>query len=225
VRWGCGGRGTAYRCPPDAQIVLATLIAQRDQTVATERLIRNCWGDSPPVSASTQIHAFISTLRRLFGLARTGLPDGLPALLTTPLSFLVGIRRAGLAKPSWRRHQTGRALGAGGVVFAAGPDGGDPQRPPVGVGEHLQVAAVVLVLAGPPQVRAVRAGCGAPVDTDHGAVQIQGGVACGFGCGDGLGQARAAATRLVILWRRSAGSTPPIGERLAYAACASSLPH
>lgn len=33
-----------------AQIVLATLIAQCDQTVIAERLIRNCWGDSHPTT-------------------------------------------------------------------------------------------------------------------------------------------------------------------------------
>lgn len=74
-----------------AQIALATLIAHRDQTVTAERLIRNCWGDDPPVTASTQIHAFISALRRQLGLARTASPTGLPALLTLSPGYRLSV--------------------------------------------------------------------------------------------------------------------------------------
>jgi hypothetical protein len=44
--------------------------------------------------------------------------------------------------------------------FPARSHGADPDRPAVRVGHHLHVPAVVLVLCGPPQVRAVRAGMG-----------------------------------------------------------------
>lgn len=47
-----------------AQIVLATLIAHRNQIVPQERLIRICWEEAPPATATTQIHAFISALRK-----------------------------------------------------------------------------------------------------------------------------------------------------------------
>jgi hypothetical protein len=50
-----------------------------------------------------------------------------------------------------RGQQLGMGAGAGGVVLAAGPHVGGPQRPPVGRGDHLDVAAVVMVLARPPQ--------------------------------------------------------------------------
>lgn len=47
-----------------AQIVLAALIAHRNQIIPQERLIRICWDDSPPATAPTQIHGFISALRK-----------------------------------------------------------------------------------------------------------------------------------------------------------------
>jgi hypothetical protein len=40
----------------------------------------------------------------------------------------------------------------GGVVFTAGPDLRCPQRPAVGRGEDLDVAAMVVVFARPPQI-------------------------------------------------------------------------
>lgn len=63
--------------------------------------------------------------------------------------------------------------GAGGVVLAAGPDRRDPERPAVGCGNDLDVAAVVRVLARPPQVGLVRAGDGNAIGTDDGAVEVE----------------------------------------------------
>lgn len=47
-----------------AQIVLAALIAHRNEIIPQERLIRICWEESPPATAPTQIHGFISALRK-----------------------------------------------------------------------------------------------------------------------------------------------------------------
>jgi hypothetical protein len=63
--------------------------------------------------------------------------------------------------------------GAGGVVLAAGPHRGDPDRPAVRSGDDLHVAAMVLVLPRPPEVCAVGArGCDA-VGADDRAVQVE----------------------------------------------------
>jgi hypothetical protein len=73
--------------------------------------------------------------------------------------------------------------GAGGVVLAAGPDRRDPERSAVGCGNDLDVAAVVLALARPPQVGLVRAGGGGAIGTDDGAVEVE---ACEAGRGRAL---------------------------------------
>lgn len=62
---------------------------------------------------------------------------------------------------------------AGGVVLAARPDAGYPDRESVGVGEHLDVPAVVFVLARPPQVCIVRPDSCDMVGVDQGAVQVE----------------------------------------------------
>jgi hypothetical protein len=75
--------------------------------------------------------------------------------------------------------------------FAAGPDRRDPERPAVGCGNDLDVAAVVLVLARPPQVGFVRARGGDAIGTDDGAVEVE---VCKAGRGRALqcgGQVRA----------------------------------
>jgi len=66
--------------------------------------------------------------------------------------------------------------GAGGVVLAARPDRGDPQRPAVRCRDDLYVPSVVLVFPRPPQVRSVGAGGSHAVGADHGAVQVEVGV-------------------------------------------------
>jgi DNA-binding SARP family transcriptional activator len=65
-----------------AQIVLATLIAHRNQIVPQERLIRICWEESPPVTATTQIHAFISALRKRMGAGPADAAAGSQAIRT-----------------------------------------------------------------------------------------------------------------------------------------------
>ncbi len=59
--------------------------------------------------------------------------------------------------------ESGQDLGVdayrGGVVLPARPNVGSPDRPAVGDGDHLDVAAVVIVLARPPQIHS-RGGSG-----------------------------------------------------------------
>src|SRR5262249_25618970 len=66
-------------------------------------------------------------------------------------------------------------------VFAARSYVGDPAGEAVGVGQDLDVAAMVFVFSAPPQVRAVRAGCFDAVGVDQRAVQVQVGGAGGLG--------------------------------------------
>ena len=84
--------------------------------------------------------------------------------------------------------------GAGCVLFAAGAYIRDPQGRAVGGGEDLDVAAVLVVLARPPQVhpggRAERPGA---VGTDQGAVELHMGVAGGAGGQQGALQPGASA--------------------------------
>ncbi|MEU3160830.1 BTAD domain-containing putative transcriptional regulator [Streptomyces griseoincarnatus] len=49
---------------PRLRIVLAVLLLNANRTVSTERLIEAVWGDTPPVTARSQIQIVISMLRR-----------------------------------------------------------------------------------------------------------------------------------------------------------------
>lgn len=69
--------------------------------------------------------------------------------------------------------RAGVGLGAGGVVLTTGTHLKGPDRPPVGGGHHLDVAAVMLMFSRPPKVRAVGAGRAHPVGAHQGAVQVQ----------------------------------------------------
>lgn len=44
---------------------LARLLLERNRPVATERLIDDLWGDSPPATARQSLHAHVGRLRRL----------------------------------------------------------------------------------------------------------------------------------------------------------------
>src|SRR3954462_3916668 len=96
------------------------------------------------------------------------------------------------------RQQLGVGAQRGGVVFPAGPHARGPDRPAVGGGQHLDVAAVGGVLARPPQVHpqlgpaaaAGRARRGTPVGADQGAVELHMRVTGGAG-----GQQRTAQPR------------------------------
>ncbi|GAA5179076.1 hypothetical protein GCM10023322_07970 [Rugosimonospora acidiphila] len=96
-----------------------------------------------------------------------------------------------VAQVSQRRHavvggdlkawqQAVGGAGAGGVVLASRAHVGGPDQEAGRVGEDLDVVAVVLALARPPQVGPVRAGSRDPVGVDERAVQVDVGVACDF---------------------------------------------
>ena len=86
-------------------------------------------------------------------------------------------------------EQLGVGLGGGQVVFPPGAHVGGPQRPAVGGGDDLDVSAVMLVLAAPPQVHAGGgAGSVDPVGLDEGAVHDYVGVAGSLGRQQGVVQ-------------------------------------
>ena len=90
----------------------------------------------------------------------------------------VGEDRVALVGPGGERvEQTVMGPGAGGVVLAAWAHRGGPQRPSVRGSDHLDVRAVMVVLARPPQVHpGRRTGSLGPVGADQGAVQADVGV-------------------------------------------------
>jgi DNA-binding SARP family transcriptional activator len=62
---------------PKQRAVLATLLMNRNRPVAVESLISAAWGEDPPAEARTNIHVYVSNLRKLLGTvgvdARTSL--------------------------------------------------------------------------------------------------------------------------------------------------------
>src|SRR5262245_63705066 len=62
--------------------VLALLLLNANRVVSRERLIDELWGDEPPASAVTNVHSYVSRLRKL-------LPA--EALQTRPPGYLLAI--------------------------------------------------------------------------------------------------------------------------------------
>ena len=58
---------------PKQRVILATLLMNRNRPVAVESLIAAAWDDEPPAEARTNIHVYVSNLRRLF--AKVGADD------------------------------------------------------------------------------------------------------------------------------------------------------
>ena len=54
---------------PKQRAVLATLLMNRNRPVAVESLISAVWGQDPPAEARTNIHVYVSNLRKLLGTA------------------------------------------------------------------------------------------------------------------------------------------------------------
>ena len=79
-------------------------------------------------------------------------------------------------------EQVGVGAGGGGVMLAARTHVGGPQRPAVRGGDDLDVPAVMVMLARPPQIHPRgRAGGVVAVGVDQGAVHDDVGVAGGLG--------------------------------------------
>jgi SARP family transcriptional regulator, regulator of embCAB operon len=53
---------------PKQRVVLATLLMNRNRTVAVDSLIAAAWEDDPPAEARTNIHVYVSNLRRLLAV-------------------------------------------------------------------------------------------------------------------------------------------------------------
>ena len=87
-----------------AQIVLAILIAQQNQTVSAERLIRECWEGAPPATAPTQIHALISALRRQAGFDRAASPDRFAAIVTRSPGYRLSTDPAAVDAVRFQTH-------------------------------------------------------------------------------------------------------------------------
>ena len=58
---------------PKQRVILATLLMNRNRPVAVESLIAAAWNDEPPAEARTNIHVYVSNLRRLF--VKVGVDD------------------------------------------------------------------------------------------------------------------------------------------------------
>ncbi|MEK2474558.1 AfsR/SARP family transcriptional regulator [Streptomyces noursei] len=54
------------------QVLLATLLVQRNRVVSAERIIEEIWGESPPRRATAALHVYISQLRKLLAVADGG---------------------------------------------------------------------------------------------------------------------------------------------------------
>jgi DNA-binding SARP family transcriptional activator len=55
---------------PKQRAVLALLLLRANETVSTERLIDDLWGESPPSAAANTVQQYVSQLRRLLGAER-----------------------------------------------------------------------------------------------------------------------------------------------------------
>ena len=71
--------------------LMAILLLRANEVVSTERLIDELWGESPPSTAVTALHGYVSRLRKLLGAERvqTRLPMGTSeATSITPITSL-----------------------------------------------------------------------------------------------------------------------------------------
>ncbi|MCT2587019.1 AfsR/SARP family transcriptional regulator [Actinophytocola gossypii] len=61
--------GTAWVTVGAAKVrlLLATLLVRANQTVPTETIVDELWGETPPKTATTQVHGYVLRLRRLLG--------------------------------------------------------------------------------------------------------------------------------------------------------------
>ena len=52
---------------PKQRAVIALLLLHRDETVSTDRLIDELWGEHPPATAAKTVHVYVSNLRKTLG--------------------------------------------------------------------------------------------------------------------------------------------------------------
>jgi DNA-binding SARP family transcriptional activator len=102
---------------PRARIVLATLAINAGRVVSVDRLISAVWLESPPVTATAQIQACVSTLRR--ALTGLGVAVARDLIVTAPPGYLLQV-----APDQVDVLEFERTLGEA----RAAADEGDPQR-------------------------------------------------------------------------------------------------
>jgi DNA-binding SARP family transcriptional activator/pimeloyl-ACP methyl ester carboxylesterase len=92
---------------PKRRALLAALLCQANRVVSTDWLIEAVWGGTPPVSATAQLHAMVSELRR--GLARGDDPD---VIVTRAPGYLIRVESEALDVERFHRRvgQARRAL-------------------------------------------------------------------------------------------------------------------
>ncbi|WP_460956646.1 AfsR/SARP family transcriptional regulator [Parasphingorhabdus pacifica] len=72
--------------------VLACLLLEPNQVVSMDRLIDTLWGESPPATARTILHGYISRLRKLFAdCAGAGGDEGHPQIVTRSPGYLLRV--------------------------------------------------------------------------------------------------------------------------------------
>jgi DNA-binding SARP family transcriptional activator/pimeloyl-ACP methyl ester carboxylesterase len=100
---------------PKRRALLAALLCQANRVVSTDWLIEAVWDQTPPVSATAQLHAMVSELRR--SLARGEDPE---VIVTRPPGYLIRVghealdvdrfhRRVGEARRALAGEQASRA--------------------------------------------------------------------------------------------------------------------
>lgn len=70
---------------------LACLLLEPNQVVSMDRLIDTLWGDSPPATARTIIHGYVSRLRKLFAAGSATAAEGQPEIVTRSPGYLLRV--------------------------------------------------------------------------------------------------------------------------------------
>ncbi|NEB13861.1 AfsR/SARP family transcriptional regulator [Streptomyces coelicoflavus] len=95
--------------------LLGALLVRAGQTVPTERLVDELWGERPPANAANALQAHVARLRRLLPVPGPDAPHH-AWLRTSPLGYVLS---PGLAPTDAQRFH--RLVGRGGELAAAAP--------------------------------------------------------------------------------------------------------
>ena len=74
-----------------ARAVLAMLVLHVNQVVSVDRLIEAAWGSADPATARTQLHGFVSSLRRALAPHLSGEPTARSRLVTRPPGYVLRV--------------------------------------------------------------------------------------------------------------------------------------
>ncbi|MGH3568140.1 MAG: BTAD domain-containing putative transcriptional regulator [Pseudonocardia sp.] len=95
---------------PKQRTLLAMLAVHAGRVVSVERLIDALWDDDPPVTATTQVHGYLSALRRILNEGGTA-GVGRTLLVTRPPGYLMAVGPDHLDLQTFD-HQVGQARAA-----------------------------------------------------------------------------------------------------------------